>query len=61
MEAASLFAAGQFRKIKLGVMLYVSDCVAENKWDKRIYVKPVRSQEEYFWAAADACFNIADL
>lgn len=59
MEAASFFAAAQFRGLPFGHMLYGGDDVSGQDWDRRDWDNknmPVR--ERLFWLAAEACLRI---
>jgi len=58
MEAASLLAVAQFRKVPLGQILYAGDDLSGERWDKRGWQSRKEVRESLFWLAADACQKI---
>lgn len=58
MEAASLMAVAQFRKVLLGQILYAGDDLSGENWDKRSWQSHQEVRENLFWLAADACLEI---
>lgn len=58
MEAASLIAVAQFRKVLLGQILYAGDDLSGENWDKRGWQSRQEVRENLFWLAADACLEI---
>lgn len=58
MEAASLLAVAQFRKVLLGQILYAGDDLSGENWDKRGWQSRKEVRESLFWLAADACLEM---
>lgn len=58
MEAASLFAIAQFRKVQLAQMLYCSDDVSGNDWDARFWPTRAALREKLFWLAVESCLRL---
>ena len=58
MEAASLFAVAQFRKVRLAQILYGGDDVAGEEWDKRGWKSTPSIRENLFWLATEAVLNL---
>ena len=58
MEAASLLAVAQFRKVPLGQILYAGDDLSGETWDKRGWQSRKEARESLFWLAADACLEM---
>ena len=58
MEAASLIAVAQFRKVLLGQILYAGDDLSGEHWDKRGWQSRKEVRESLFWLAADACLEL---
>ncbi len=58
MEAASLMAVAQFRKVLLGQILYAGDDLSGENWDKRGWQSRKEVRESLFWLAADACLEL---
>jgi len=58
MEAASLLAVAQFRKVPLGQILYAGDDLSGEDWDKRGWQSRKEVRESLFWLAADACLGM---
>lgn len=58
MEAASLMAVAQFRKVLLGQILYAGDDLSGENWDKRGWQSRQEVRESLFWLAADACLEM---
>lgn len=58
MEAAALFAVGQFRGVTVGQILYSGDDLSGDVWDGREWRdrRPIR--ERLFWLAAEACLKL---
>ncbi|MBE0687998.1 MAG: nucleoside phosphorylase [Anaerolineaceae bacterium] len=57
MEAAALLAVSQYRKVKLGQLLYAGDDLSGEKWDKRNWQSRKEIRESLFWLAADICLS----
>jgi uridine phosphorylase len=58
MEAASLLAVAQFRKVLLGQILYAGDDLSGENWDNRGWQSRQEVRESLFWLAADACLGM---
>lgn len=58
MEAASLLAVAQFRRVLLGQILYAGDDLSGENWDKRGWQSRQEIRENLFWLAADACLEL---
>ncbi len=58
MEAASLMAVAQFRKVVLGQVLYGGDDLSGSEWDNRGWQSRSEIREALFWLAADACLAL---
>ncbi len=58
MEAASLMAVAQFRKVLLGQILYAGDDLSGENWDRRGWQSRQEVRESLFWLAADACLEM---
>lgn len=58
MEAASLLAVAQFRKVPLGQILYAGDDLSGAQWDNRDWQSRKDARESLFWLAADACLEL---
>lgn len=58
MEAASLMAVAQFRKVLLGQILYAGDDLSGENWDERGWQSRREVRESLFWLAADACLEM---
>jgi uridine phosphorylase len=58
MEAASLMAVAQFRKVLLGQILYAGDDLSDENWDNRGWQSRKEIRENLFWLAADACLEM---
>lgn len=58
MEAASLLAVAQFRKVQLGQILYAGDDLSGEDWDNRGWQSRKEVRESLFWLAADACLEM---
>jgi uridine phosphorylase len=58
MEAASLMAVAQFRKVALGQILYSGDDLSGEVWSDRGWVSLKDVRENLFWLAADACLSL---
>jgi len=55
MEAASLLAVAQFRKVPLGQILYAGDDLSGEHWDNRGWQSRKEVRESLFWLAVEAC------
>jgi len=60
MEAAALFAVGQFRGVAIGELLYAGDSVASGTWEHREWNDQKVIRESFFWLACDAVCQIRD-
>jgi hypothetical protein len=58
MEAASLLAVAQFRKVALGQLLYAGDDLSGDSWDARGWQSRQEIRENLFWLAAEACLSL---
>lgn len=58
MEAASLMAVAEFRKVQLGYILAGGDDVGGLKWDSRDHMDLGDIGHKLFWMAADLCLSI---
>lgn len=58
MEAASLMAVAQFRKVMLGQILYAGDDLSGEDWDNRGWESRTEVRANLFWLAADACLGL---
>lgn len=58
MEAASLLAVAQFRKVHLGQILYAGDDLSGDQWTNRGWQSRKEIRENLFWLAAEACLNL---
>jgi uridine phosphorylase len=59
MEAAALFAIGQFRAKKVGVLLYAGDDLSGADWDHRAWNEHASGREQLFWLAVEAAASMA--
>jgi uridine phosphorylase len=55
MEAAAFLAVAQYRKVKLGQLLYAGDDLSGEHWDQRNWQSRKEIRESLFWLAADLC------
>ncbi len=51
-------AVAQFRNVLLGQILYPSDYLSGDSWDKRGWRSRREVREGQFWLAADACLEM---
>ncbi len=58
MEAASLMAVAQFRRVVLGQILYGGDDLSGEVWNDRGWTSKKDVRENLFWLAADACLRL---
>jgi purine-nucleoside phosphorylase len=58
MEAAALLAVAQYRKVKLGQLLYAGDDLSGEHWDNRRWQSRKEIRESLFWLAADICLSL---
>lgn len=58
MEAASLMAVAQFRKVVLGQILYSGDDLSGENWDNRGWQSRREVRQSLFWLAADVCLEL---
>jgi len=58
MEAAALFAVAQFRKVRLGYILYGGDDVSGEEWDQRLEEPRISTMEKLFWLSVEACLKL---
>ncbi|MGQ4873914.1 MAG: nucleoside phosphorylase [Promethearchaeia archaeon] len=58
MEAAALFAVAKSRCVKIAQLLYISDDVSGEKWDKMNIGKNIPIREKVFWLAVEACLKM---
>lgn len=60
MEAAAFFAVAQFRRVRLGLLLYGGDDVSGDVWDHRGWSHAVSTRERLFWLAVEAAARLPD-
>jgi uridine phosphorylase len=58
MEAASLMAVAEFRKVILGQVLYGGDDLSGEEWSDRNWAARQDVRENLFWLAAEACLSL---
>jgi uridine phosphorylase len=58
MEATSLMAVAQFRRVLLGQILYAGDDLSGENWDNRGWQSRQEVRESLFWLAAAACLEM---
>ncbi|OGV38553.1 MAG: hypothetical protein A2X48_00765 [Lentisphaerae bacterium GWF2_49_21] len=58
MEAAALFAVGEFRGVQIGQLLYGGDDVSGIEWDPREFGQKIPAREKLFWLSVEACMEI---
>ncbi len=58
MEAAAFFAVAKFRNVQFAQILYVSDDVSGEEWDKMNVGVKIPLREKLFWLAAEACLKV---
>lgn len=58
MEAASMMAVAQFRKVGFGQVVYSGDDLSGEEWDNRGWQSRYEIRENLFWLAADACLSL---
>ena len=58
MEAASMMAVAQFRKVVLGQVLYAGDDLSGSEWDERGWQSRKEIRENLFWLSAEACLEL---
>lgn len=58
MEAASLMAVAEFRKVVLGQVLYGGDDLSGPEWEHRSWQSRADVREQLFWVAAEACLTL---
>ena len=58
MEAASMFAVAQFRKVTLGQILYGGDNLDGDEWDGRNWMANWSVRERLIQLAAEACLEL---
>lgn len=58
MEAAAFLAVAQYRKVKLGQLLYAGDDLSGEHWDERNWQSRKEIRESLFWLAADICLAL---
>ncbi len=54
MEASGLLAVAQFRKVKLGQILYAGDDLSGEEWDRRGWQSRSEVRNQLFWLAVEA-------
>lgn len=57
MEAAAFFSVAKFRGVQFAQILYGSDDVSGEIWDKMNIGKKIPLREQIFWLAVEACLN----
>jgi purine-nucleoside phosphorylase len=55
MEAAALFAVGEFRQVQIAMLLYGGDDVSGIEWDPREFGQRISAREKLFWLSMEAC------
>ena len=58
MEAATYFAVAQFRKIKLGQILYAGDDISGTDWDKRDWKNQPKIRHQLLHLSIDICSQL---
>ena len=58
MEAASLLAVAQFRRVLLGQILYAGDDLSGEHRDRRDWQSRQEIRGNLFWLAAEACLAV---
>jgi uridine phosphorylase len=58
MEAAALFAIGQFRNVRVGQLLYAGDALDGDAWDERDWLNARTVRESLFLLALDAAAQL---
>jgi len=58
MEAASLMAVAEFRRVPLGQVLYGGDDLSGSVWDRRNWQSRQDVRRNLFWIAAEACLKL---
>jgi uridine phosphorylase len=59
MEAAALFAIGEFRDVLVAQLLYAGDCVGGETWDHRDWGAQRSTRKSLFFLACEACCRAA--
>lgn len=59
MEAAALFAIGDFRNVLVAHLLYAGDCVGGETWDHRDWGMQKSVRKTLFFLACEACCRVA--
>ena len=59
MEAAALFAVGEFRNVIVAQLLYAGDNVGGEAWDHREWATQRGLRKNLFYLACEACFRAA--
>jgi len=58
MEAGSLIAVAEFRRVIYGQVLYGGDDLSGSEWDHRDWQSRSQIRENLFWLSADACLTL---
>lgn len=58
MEAAAMFAVAQYRRVKLGYILFGGDDVSGTDWDQRPDEPRRPITEKQFWLSVEACLRL---
>ncbi|MFX1236564.1 MAG: nucleoside phosphorylase [Promethearchaeota archaeon] len=58
MEAAAFFAVAKFRNVQISQILYGSDDISGDEWDRMNLGKKISLREKLFWLAAEACLRL---
>jgi uridine phosphorylase len=59
MEAATLFAVGEFRDVLVAQLLYAGDSVGGESWDHREWGTQRSLRKNLFYLACEACYRAA--
>jgi hypothetical protein len=59
MEAAALFAVAQYRKVKIGQILYSGDYLGGEYWDSRQWDDRREIREQLVSLSAEICIHLA--
>ena len=55
MEASALFAVAEFKEVSLAELLYASDDVIGNIWDKRTTMERKITKQDVLYLSMEAC------
>jgi purine-nucleoside phosphorylase len=58
MEAAGFMAVAEYRRVRLGQVLYGGDDLSGSEWDSRGWQSRRDVRDNLFWLAAEACLSL---